>query len=310
MPLRILAGLALWWFLGIMMSSLLGTVVTGRSPLFELRGTPFGSIAVNAIDLLVGAISTPVAIYLTGRYVDRRRFRDFGLRVDRAWWTDLAFGFALGGALMTAIFLIQLALGWITIRGVFVVGGVPQWTFPYWFLLSVAAYLVGSVIEELLHRGFLLTNFAEGFQVGPVGARGAVAIGIAVTSGVFAFAHATAPNATAISTASIALAGVFLGLGYVLTGELALPIGVHIAWNFFEGNLYGFPISGSTTTSILAIDQHGPDIVTGGTFGPEAGLLGVGAILLGILATIAWVRYYRGYSGIHPAVTNRDDLPK
>jgi membrane protease YdiL (CAAX protease family) len=184
---------------------------------------------VNAIDLLVGAISTPVAIYLTGRYVDRRRFRDFGLRVDRAWWTDLAFGFALGGALMTAIFLIQLALGWITIRGVFVVGGVPQWTFPYWFLLSVAAYLVGSVIEELLHRGFLLTNFAEGFQVGPVGARGAVAIGIAVTSGVFAFAHATAPNATAISTVSIALAGVFPGLGYVLTGELALPIGVHIA---------------------------------------------------------------------------------
>ncbi|WP_136361947.1 hypothetical protein [Halobellus limi] len=140
------------------------------------------------------------------------------------------------------------------------------------------------MIEELLHRGFLLTNFAEGFQVGPVDARGAVVIGIALTS------------------------GVFLGLGYVLTGELALPIGVHVAWNFFEGNLYGFPISGSTTTSILAIDQHGPDIVTGGAFGPEAGLLGVGAILLGILATVAWVRYHRGSSGIHPAVTNRDAL--
>jgi hypothetical protein len=40
MPLRILAGLALWWILGIMVSGLLGTIVTGRSPLFELRGTP------------------------------------------------------------------------------------------------------------------------------------------------------------------------------------------------------------------------------------------------------------------------------
>ncbi|OYR51551.1 CPBP family intramembrane glutamic endopeptidase [Halorubrum sp. Ea8] len=209
---------------------------------------------------------------------------------------------------MTAIFVFQLALGWITIRDVFVVGGVPQWTFPYWFLLSVSSYLVGSVIEELLHRGFLLTNLAEGFQVGPVDARGAVVIGIVLTSGVFALAHATAPNATAISTASIALAGVFLGFGYVLTGELELPIGVHIAWNFFEGNLYGFPISGSTTTSILAIDQHGPDIVTGGAFGPEAGLLGVAAILLGILVTVAWARYHRRSSGIHPAVRNRNAL--
>ncbi|MFC7028853.1 CPBP family intramembrane glutamic endopeptidase [Halomicroarcula sp. GCM10025710] len=164
------------------------------------------------------------------------------------------------------------------------------------------------MIEELLHRGFLLTNFAEGFQVGPVDARGAVVVGILLTSGVFAFAHATAPNATAISTASIALAGVFLGLGYALTGELALPIGVHVAWNFFEGNLYGFPISGSTTTSILAIEQHGPDVMTGGAFGPEAGLLGVGAILLGILTTIAWVRYHRGGSGIQLAVTNRETL--
>lgn len=308
MPLRILAGLTLWWLFGIIVSGLLGTIVTGQSPLFEPRGTPFGSIAVTTIDLVVGAISTPVAIYLTGRYVDRRWFRDFGLRVNRAWWTDLAFGFVLGGTLMTAIFVIQLALGWITIRGIFVVGGVPQWTFPYWFLLSVGSYLIGSVLEELLHRGFLLTNFTEGFQVRPVGARGAVVVWIALTSGVFAFAHTTAPNVTAISTASIALAGVFLGLGYVLTGELALPIGVHVAWNFFEGNLYGFPISGSTTTSILALDQHGPDIVTGGAFGPEAGLLGVSAILIGILATAAWARYHRGNSGIHPAVTERNTL--
>jgi hypothetical protein len=98
-----------------------------------------------------------------------------------------------------------------------------------------------------------------------------------------------------------------LGLGYVLTGELVLPIGVHVAWNFFEGNLYGFPISGSMT-SILAINQHGPDTVTGGAFGPEGGLLGVGAILLGILATVAWARYHQRNSGIHPAVTNRDAL--
>lgn len=302
MPLRILGGLGLWFVAGITLGGVLATVLTGPSPLLDLGTSHLGTIPVIAIDIAFGATFTPVAMYLTARFVDRRWFRDFGLRIDRGWWIDLGFGFGLGGVLMTAIFLVQLALGWITITGFFVVGGVPQWTFPYWFAISVLAYVAGSIAEELLHRGFLLTNFAEGFQVGPIGSHGAVAIGIALTSGFFALTHATAPNATTISTLSIALAGVFLAVGYVVTGELALPIGVHIAWNFFEGNLYGFPISGTTTTSIVGIEQGGPEMLTGGAFGPEAGLLGVAAILLGILATVAWARYYHGNTGLDSAL--------
>lgn len=303
MPLRIVFGLGIWVIIGGIVSDLLAMVLTGPSPFFQLRTSQLGNITINAVDLVIGSVSTPIAIYLAGRHIDRRRFRDFGLRINRRWWTDLGVGFLLGGVLMTGIFLLQLALGWITITGFFVIGGVPQWTFAYWFLLSVFSYLVGSIIEELLHRGFLLTNFAEGFQIGPVGPTVAVGLGIALTSGFFAFTHATAPNATTISTLSIALAGVFLALGYVLTGELALPIGVHIAWNFFEGNLYGFPISGSTTTSLVGIRQSGPEIFTGGAFGPEAGLLGVGAILLGMAVTVVWARHYRGNSGIDPTIT-------
>lgn len=302
MPVRILAGLGLWFVVGVTLSAILGALVTGPSPIFRLRTSHLGNVSVRAIDLVIGSTFTPIAIYLAARFVDRRWVRDFGLRFNRQWFVDLGAGFALGGALMTGIFLVELAIGWISITGFFVVGGVPGWTFPYWFVLSVLGYVAGSVVEELLHRGFLLTNFAEGFQVGPIGPAGAVAIGVALTSGVFAAAHATAPHATVVSTASIALAGVFLALGYVLTGELAFPIGVHVAWNFFEGNLYGFPISGSTTTSLVGIDQGGPDLFTGGAFGPEAGLLGVAAIVVGTGATVAWARHSRGSVGVHPSI--------
>jgi len=306
MPVRILAGLVLWFVVGVTLSAILSTLVTGPSPIFRLRTTYLGNVSVRAIDIVVGSTSTPIAVYIAARFVDRRWFRDLGLRVDRQWWVDLGAGFVLGGALMTGIFLVELALGWVSITRYFVVGGVPQWTFPFWFALSVLAYVAGSVVEELLHRGFLLTNFAEGFQVGPVGSTGAVAIGIALTSGVFAAAHATALNATVVSTASIALAGVFLALGYVMTGELAFPIGVHIAWNFFEGNLYGFPISGSTTTSIVGIEQGGPDLFTGGAFGPEAGVLGVAAIAVGICATAGWAHHSRGSVGVYPSILTPD----
>jgi membrane protease YdiL (CAAX protease family) len=307
MPFRIVVGLGLWFVFGIAVSRLLDALLISETAIIDLRvDGDEGAITLSAIDLLAGLWILPAVLYLAARYIDRRRLRDFGLRIDRRWWGHLGVGFVLGGALMTAIFLFQVALGWVTIAGIFAMpgwsGSVPAWFVPAWFVMSVLSYLVGSVIEELLHRGLLLTNFAEGFQIGSIGPGKAVAIGILLTSGFFAFVHMTAPNATLISTASIGLAGVFLSLGYVLTGQLAFPIGVHVAWNFFEGNLYGFPISGSGATSVISIRQTGNDLLTGGAFGPEAGLLGIVAILLGIGATLAWVNHTRGVVGIHPAL--------
>ena len=75
-----------------------------------------------------------------------------------------------------------------------------------------------------------------------------------------------------------------------------ISIGLHITWNFFQRNLFGFPVSGveSFQTTFIATDQSGPQLWTGGAFGPEAGLLTPVATLVGVLLIILWVRYRYG----------------
>jgi hypothetical protein len=87
----------------------------------------------------------------------------------------------------------------------------------------------------------------------------------------------------------------FLGLGFILTGELAIPIGLHITWNFFQGNVFGFPVSGTTPiVTFIGINQRGPEIMTGGAFGPEAGLIGLIAIAIGVGLIYAYLQWRDG----------------
>lgn len=245
----------------------------------------------------LSGIASVVGVWLAGRYVDRRRFADFGLGLDRGWWIDCGFGLALGGLLMSAIFLVQLAFGWITVTAVFAGEA----------LLSAVAgslllFLIVGIYEELLVRGYLLTNLAEGAR-GTLGIAGAIAFGTLVSSVAFGALHASNPNATLVSTVSISLAGVMLALGYVLTGEIAIPIGLHVTWNLFQGTVYGFPVSGlELGSSLVVVETEGPRVITGGGFGPEAGLVGVAAMVAGSLATVAWVRYRYGEIALETGV--------
>jgi hypothetical protein len=95
-----------------------------------------------------------------------------------------------------------------------------------------------------------------------------------------------------------------LGFGYVLSGELAIPIGLHITWNLFQGAVYGFPVSGFGPfgATFLATEQGGPKLWTGGSFGPEGGLLGPAAMLLGILLISLWIRLRQGKISLHSPI--------
>jgi len=254
------------------------------------------SLALSAI-LGVVVMLTLAAIAWT---VDRRRLSDYGLRIDREWWLDCGVGLLIGAAAMTTVFVIGVAGGWLVIEQV----GLSTESVSLLVGL-VAVFLIVGIYEELLIRGYLLTNLAEGcLWFERLGPRSAVAIATLVSSVIFGGFHAMNPNATLVSTTVIAAAGVMLALGYLYTGELAIPIGIHITWNAFQGLVYGLPVSGSALpVSVVKTTSRGSGTVTGGPFGPEAGLLGLGGIGLAALGVVVYCRARKGTLVIGSAVT-------
>ena len=243
------------------------------------------------------------SVLLAARWFDRRSAAGLGLSIDRNWWADLGFGCLLGIVLMTWIFGFELALSWINVVETFH----PGQSGSFWFSMvsALVLFVCVGINEEMWMRGYLIPNIAEGIRGRKISPRGAVIGALLLTAVVFGLMHAANPNASVVSALGIMFAGIVIGLPFVWTGSLAIPIGFHITWNFFQGVVFGFPVSGSTGyASFVAADQLGPEWWTGGAFGPEAGLLGMIALLVGIGMMYAWLSWRYGRPRLQRAMAD------
>jgi membrane protease YdiL (CAAX protease family) len=257
-----------------------------------------GSVSMAAGSLCVAVIfsvAAVVAVWLLGR----RPIRELGIVPGPGWWGDLSFGLWLGVLLMTMVFGIEYAAGWLRVRDVAWTAP-PDSSFPFALLNMTIVFLTVGYYEELSSRGYLLRELAQGFAGRLIPASWAIVIATLLSSAAFGLGHLGNPNATWVSTINIVLAGVVLALPYILTGRLAGSIGLHITWNLFQGCIYGLPVSGMVApVSVLHIEQLGPASWTGGPFGPEAGLLGVLAMAMGAALIIGRERGRRGRATLY-----------
>lgn len=281
-----------------------------------------GFVAISAVLLVLlalvpldlgGRLATPLAekaaLYiaiagatlLATRLLDRKPLRVLGVRMTRAWWGDLGFGAVLGAAIIAIVFAVELALGWITVGWAAPRGA---WSLLRSVLPPLALAVLVGVTEETAYRGYLQRNMAAGLGPRRFGPRTTIVIAWFATSALFGLMHAFQPGTTLVSTLNIVLAGIWLGLAYVATGSLAISIGAHITWNFVQGYVFGFAVSGNLdfATGPVTVAQHGPTLVTGGAFGPEGGLLGLLAFGACTAIVALWIRARHGRLGISTAM--------
>lgn len=223
--------------------------------------------------------------YLFRRFLDRQSFTSLGFEQRHGWPWEIGFGIVLGFVLMSGIFLVEWAGGWLTVGE-----GIWHFKTPGSALLMLLGYLVLFILagasEEIMFRGYILQNLRE--WPGTI-------LAVVISSIIFSLVHGLNPSFNLFAVLNIALAGVSFCYAYLITGNLWLPLAYHFSWNFFQGPVFSFPVSGMISGGLLLtqVSQAG-GMITGGAFGPEGGLTGLGAQLLGLLILWLWAKRREG----------------
>lgn len=228
-------------------------VIAGSQSILKRFAGPYGAFVLAVIVLVVFALSA--------RFIERRKPTEIAPRREIP---------RLFGGLALGILLFASVMAMLRLAGVYHYDGLGGFS---GVLKGLAFATAAGVTEEVLFRGVLFRMISKG-----VGTWGALAL----TSMLFGAAHLGNPGATLGSAISIAVeAGILLGVSYVATGGLGMPIGVHIGWNFSEGSIFGMAVSGTNApASLIRGSLNGSAILTGGSFGPENSIVAVILCLL------------------------------
>jgi membrane protease YdiL (CAAX protease family) len=200
-------------------------------------------------------LGTLVLLALFLRLIDKKKFADLGLRKFNAG-KDIFTGTWLGLIIMLLGLVILLFTGQIQITAT---------SFDiYEFLLAILLFAFVSISEEIFLRGYILQNLMLSFNKYTA---------LVVSSLLFSLMHLFNSDLNLAGIISLFLAGILLGLCYLRTGSLWLPIALHFSWNFFQC-LFGFNVSGNDHYSIISTTFDQANIWNGGKFGFEGSLLG------------------------------------
>jgi len=205
--------------------------------------------------------------------LDRRSVASLGFSFRAPWLRLTVLGAVLGAGMQALIVAADRASG----AGRLLVSGSPS-SIAETLAIFVPLFFVSAIAEELPIRGYVLQNAWEAWGFVPA---------ITASGVLFVLLHLGNPHSHAqlgLTVAGLAGYSVWTGLSLYWTRSLWVAFGSHVAWNVFEGPVFGFPVSGFEFPgkTVFAANVGGPTWFTGGGFGPEAGVSGLAAMAIGL----------------------------
>ncbi|WP_258000408.1 CPBP family intramembrane glutamic endopeptidase [Bacillus sp. Marseille-P3661] len=242
--------------------------------LTEISNFPWIQLMINGGGVLGSLLMT----LLAWKLLNRKSILDLGLLINVSHIKDLAAGLILGSCSMTAIFVILLVTNAIQLENSLLA---PQ--FSIYSLSFLILFILVGFSEEIFFRGYIMCTM--------VGRYHSTWLSYVVSAIVFSIAHGSNPNISLLGLINIGLVGLLFSYMYWTTKNLWMPIGYHITWNYFQGNVFGFPVSGTDPHGLYNITVNDTaNTFTGGEFGPEGGILATVIIFIGIIITNVYCR--------------------
>lgn len=238
--------------------------------------TTAGKLAGSTLQMVsIFSAAGFLLVWLFRSFLDRRSFVSLG-------WNWKGYGIHCVTGLLVAIAL--LGTGTLLL----VAWGQLTWLnhqfsaadfFPAFFMMLLVGFY-----EELVFRGYILGNLLQGMHP---------ATALLVSAAIFAILHSANPHTNWLALVNVFLAGLLLGINYIFTRNLWFGIALHVGWNFIQGPVLGFEVSGMELPSVLLQNLGNNSLLTGGRFGFEGSLL---YTILCLIATssLAFLYYQHG----------------
>jgi membrane protease YdiL (CAAX protease family) len=261
-------------FLFSSLARLAYAVVLNAEP--QRIGSDYIQNVIFRVILLVTALA---AGFICSRWLEGLPWRALGLWFHEGWLRDLIVGSLIGILSLALATAIATAGGGFTFT---ISGRAALVQVLQTLIFSAALFMVAALAEEGLFRGYPLQTLTRANLNW---------FGVFLTSLAFAGVHLENPNlAAGFSLINTLLAGIWFAAGYLRTRTLWLPLGLHWAWNWAQGSIFGIPVSGIANLAphpLMRGTDHGPAWLTGGSYGIEGGLACTIAL---IVATIFILR--------------------
>ncbi len=254
----------------IFLGSLLAGMVIGVSAATQ-PGTQQPSLYSRMVTgmVLINALLPIGLVILFRLLIDRRSLMSLGFD-----WRgrEAATGLLLGPALLG---IGSLVLYWT---------GNLRWTDAVFngpdLFIGVGLMFIAAVGEEVVFRGYLFNNLMGSYK--PM-----VALGISAL--LFSLMHTGNTGINAVAVINLVLGGLLLGINYLYTKNLWFSIFLHFSWNFFQGPILGYQVSGLGLQSLLQMELHGPALLTGDHFGFEGSIIDTTVSLIAVI--LLWWRF-------------------
>lgn len=230
------------------------------------------NIVGNSYETIINVIECSgliLSVVFFWKVIDKKPISDIGITNIKTGYKDLLKGLAFGAVSMIIVFVILL----IT-KNIYFENNLLKPNLDVSLITGLITFIFVGVNEELFCRGYCITVLNQSYNR---------YISIIWSAVIFSLLHSFNDNMSVISYLNLFLFAILAAYMFEKSKNICMCIGYHITWNYFQGSILGFQVSGQNILSMYNVDLSNNNIITGGGFGPEGGIIVTFVILLGIL---------------------------